>query len=181
MYIHDIIYLLKYDALCVFYFSTLRVKNDEAYAAATTTAAVVSNLRRCGVIHTIDPCDPVAPRPATEVSCGAAPQNGRVGVLGVRLLRIAHLSAVYNIRTRILYRSTYIILYILYEYVCVRAGKRLETVRERAPTVKYILESRTHVHAFTRAHATEPSGVVIIIIIIQLKRIRLPNGIFIIT
>ncbi|KAL4143419.1 hypothetical protein QTP88_005750 [Uroleucon formosanum] len=40
----------------------------------------------------IDPCDPVAPRPATEVSCGAAPQNGRVGVLGARLLRIAHLS-----------------------------------------------------------------------------------------
>lgn len=44
---------------------------------------------------------PSGPRSAAEVSCGATPQNGRVGVLVVRLLRITHL---------------YIILYILYTY-----------------------------------------------------------------
>lgn len=34
--------------------------------------------------------------------------------------------------------------------MCVYVGKRLETVRERAPTVKYIRESYTRLHAHTR-------------------------------
>jgi len=105
VYIHDIIYLLKYNALCVFYFSTLRVKNDDDYYRTTT--AVVSNLRR--VIHTINPCDPVAPvrRPRGQLR-RAAPQNGRVGVLGVRLLRITHLSiCIHVIHYMDLYTSYY--------------------------------------------------------------------------
>jgi len=60
--------------------------------------------------------------------------------------------------------------------VCVCTRDR---VSGRWLTVKYI---REHVYAFTRARATERrivEAVIIINIIIQLKRIRLPNGIFI--